>query len=92
MSRDDELTELQRKHQEQMKKQRDAIKQRKARTHRLIIRGAIAEKALKGAESMTDEQFQNALFNAIGKTDIEQSHPQDSNGSFSRKSLSEDTS
>ena len=93
MEKNNGLTELQLKHQQQMKEKRDTIRERKARTHRLIVRGAIAEKAIEGAESMTDEQFQQALLKVIGKKsdDIAPSHPQDSNGSFPRKSPLEDT-
>ena len=78
MEKNNGLTELQLKHQQQMKEKRDTIRERKARTHRLIVRGAIAEKAIEGAESMTDEQFQQALLKAIGKKsdDIAPSHPQ----------------
>ncbi len=90
MDKNVELTELQKKHQEQMKERREAIKQRKARTHRLIVRGAIAEKVIPNAESMTDEQFQKALYQAIDKGDIATCHPQDSHGSVPRKSPSED--
>ncbi len=86
------LTELQLKHQQQMKEKRDAIKQRKARTHRLIVRGAIAEKAIPNAESMTDEQFQKALYRAIFKSDIATCHPQDFVERPLRENPSEDTS
>lgn len=92
MDKNNGFTELQLKHQEQMKEKRDAVKQRKARTHRLIVRGVIAEKVIPNAESMTDEQFQVALYQAIGKGDIATSHPQDSHGSVSQKSPLEDTS
>lgn len=84
------LTELQLKHQVEMKEKREVVKRRKERTHRLIVRGAIAENAIKGAEEMTNEQFQEALFRAIGKNAIATSHPQDSHGSAPRESLSED--
>lgn len=92
MDKNNDLTELQKKHQEQMKEKRDAVKQRKARTHRLIVRGAIAEKVIPNAESMTDEQFQAALYQAVGKGDITTSHPQDSVGRPLRENPSEDTS
>lgn len=62
-----ELTELQKKHQEEMKEKRDALKQRKARTHRLIVRGAIAEAVIPDAASMTDEQFQQELYRLARK-------------------------
>ena len=87
-----DFTELQLKHQQQMKEKRDSIKQRKARTHRLIVRGAIAESVIEGSESMTDEQFQKILFQAVRKSvSIATSHPQDSHGSALRENLSEET-
>ena len=94
MEKNNGLTELQLKHQQQMKEKRDTIRERKARTHRLIVHGAIAEKAVEGAESMTTEQFQQALLKAIGKksADIAPSHPQDSVGRPLRENPSEDTS
>lgn len=87
-----ELEKMQELHREQMKEKREAIKRRKARTRRLIARGAIAEKVVPNAESMSDEQFQQELNRLVGKGGIAPSHPQDSNGSFPRKSPSEDTS
>ena len=86
MEKNNDLTELQLKHQQQMKE-----KLRKQRTQRLIVRGAIAENAIEGALAMTDEQFQEALLQAIRKSGaIATSHPQDSHGSAHRESLSED--
>ena len=88
MEKKNDLTELQMKHQQQMKEKRDAIRLRKQRTHRLIVRGAIAENAIKGAKDMTDEQFQETLLRAIRKSEaIATSHPQDSHGSAPRKTL-----
>lgn len=73
-----ELTELQRKHQEEMKEKREKIKQRKARTHRLIVRGAIAENAIEGSSEMTDEQFQEALIRMVRRSNtMAPSHLQD---------------
>ena len=92
MDKNNGLTELQLKHQEQMKEKRDAIKQRKARTHRLIVRGAIAEKVIPNAESMTDEQFQAALYQSVDKGYNATCHPQDSVGRPFRENPSEDTS
>lgn len=66
-----DLTELQLRHQKEMKEKRDALKERKARAHRLIVRGAIAEKAIDGAVEMTDEEFQRALYEAIDKDERE---------------------
>lgn len=62
-----ELTELQKKHRKEMQEKRDALNKRKARTHRLIVRGAIAEAAINNAEQMTDEEFQDALLRGLGK-------------------------
>ena len=91
MEKNNDLTELQLKHQQQMREKRDAIKLRKQRAHRLIVRGAIAENAIEGALDMTDEQFQETLLRAFGKSRaIATSHPQDSHGNVPRKSLSED--
>ena len=91
MEKNNDLTELQLKHQQQMKEKRDAIKLRKQRTHRLIVRGAIAENAIDGSLDMTDEQFQETLLRAFGKSAaIATSHPQDSHGSVPRKRPSED--
>lgn len=91
MGKNNDLTELQLKHQQQMKEKRDAIKLRKQRTHRLIVRGAIAENAIEGSLDMTDEQFQETLLRAVRKSEaIAISHPQDSNGSAPRESPSED--
>ena len=88
MGKNNDLTELQLKHQQQMKEKREAIKLRKQRTHRLIVRGAIAENAIDGSLDMTDEQFQETLLRAVGKSGaIATSHPQDSHGRVRRKTL-----
>ena len=90
MERINDITELQKKHRREMKQKRDAMKRRKARTHRLIVRGAIAEKFVRNAESMTDREFQDALAELMDRgRNI--CHPQDSNGSSPRASPSEDT-
>jgi len=91
MEKNTGLTEMQLRHQQQMKEKRDTIKSRKARTHRLIVRGAMAEKVIEGAESMTDEQFQAALYKALGKVEIATSNPQDSVGRPLRENLSEES-
>lgn len=79
-----ELTELQLKHQQQMKEKREAIKQRKERTHRLIVHGAIAEQFITNAEAMSDEEFKKALDDKINVGMIATSYPQDSHRSDSR--------
>lgn len=55
------LTTEQLKNQQKLKENRDKLKARKNRTHKLIVRGAIAEAAIPGAIDMTDEEFQRAL-------------------------------
>ena len=46
------ISELQEKHRRQMADNRDKVKERKARTRRLIERGAIAESMIDGAATM----------------------------------------
>ena len=41
MKKENDLTEIQLKHRQQMKEKREAIRLRKERTHRLIVRGAV---------------------------------------------------
>lgn len=65
MKKENDLTEIQLKHRQQMKEKREAIRLRKERTHRLIVRGAIAEKVIKGAQKMTNEEFREALIRAV---------------------------
>ena len=60
------LTELQIKHRQQMKENRDKTKARKERAHRLIVRGAMAENLIENASLMTDEQFQLELTKLLG--------------------------
>lgn len=76
------LTTEQLKNQRKLKENRDKLKARKNRTHKLIVRGAIAEAAIPGATDMTDEEFQRALFDAIGRCgDAVPCSPQESRGS-----------
>lgn len=56
-----ELEALQAKHRKQMKENREKVNARKARTHRLIVRGAIAESFFADAQKMTDKQFEDTL-------------------------------
>lgn len=62
-----EYTEEQLKHQQEMKEKRDAYNTRKARTHRLIVRGAIIESLIENSENMTNEEFKNELYKRLGK-------------------------
>ena len=87
-----ELEKMQELHRKQASEKREAIKQRKVRTRRLIVRGAIAEKVVPNAESMSDELFQQELYRLAGKCDIATSHPQDSGGRPLRENPSGDTS
>lgn len=92
MEDDRDITELQKLHQMQMKEKREKLRQRKARTHRLIVRGAIAESLIPNAESMTDMEFQQALYRAVDIGAVELSYPQDSVRRPLRENPSEDTS
>lgn len=79
------LTPEQLQHQQKLKENRDKLKERKSRTHKLIVRGAIAEAAIPGAIDMTDEEFQRALFDAIGRSgDTVPCSPRESRGSDPR--------
>lgn len=51
------ISELQEKHRRQMADNRDKVKERKARTRRLIERGAIAESMIDGAAKMTNDDL-----------------------------------
>ena len=55
------ISELQEKHRKQMADNRDKVKERKARTRRLIERGAIAESLIDGAAKMTNDEFARAM-------------------------------
>lgn len=55
------INELQEKHRKQMADNRDKVKERKARTRRLIERGAIAESLIDGAKTMTNDEFARAM-------------------------------
>ena len=90
MEKNNDLTEIQKKHREQMKENREKIKQRKVRTHRLIVRGAIAEKLVPNAESMTDEEFGQYLYRALSPVkgvSNEPSRPQEPLGREPEKKL-----
>lgn len=80
-----EYTELQLKHQQQMRANREAEKLRKARTHRLIVRGAIVESLIPNADIMNDDDFQKIMSDALKKNEtIETSRLQDTCGSNPR--------
>lgn len=63
-----ELEALQQKHREEAARKRAKLKERKARAHRLIERGAILESAINEicpAENLTNEQVQDIVYFAI---------------------------
>jgi len=62
-----DLKNIQEQHRKQLKENRDKTMARKKRAHRLIVRGAIAEKIVKNAENMTDEEFQKELYSMLNK-------------------------
>ena len=55
------ISELQEKHRRQMADNRDKVKERKARTRRVIERGAIAESMIDGATKMTNDEFARVI-------------------------------
>ena len=59
------ISELQEKHRRQMADNRDKVKERKARTRRLIERGAIAESMIDGATTMTNDEFARIMRSMI---------------------------
>lgn len=61
------ISELQEKHRKQMADNRDKVKERKARTRRLIERGAIAESLIDGAKTMTNDEFARAMRSMVMK-------------------------
>ena len=46
---------------------RDKVKERKARTRRLIERGAIAESMIDGAAKMTNDEFARVMRSMVMK-------------------------
>ena len=57
----EQLEALQKKHREQLKKNRQQITDRKKRTHRLIVHGLAAERFVPNCEQMNEEEFFDAL-------------------------------
>ena len=62
-----EIQEFQKKNKAKMDKNRARIKEQKARTHRLITRGALVEDFIPGASTMTDDEFIQKLYELIYK-------------------------
>lgn len=63
-----ELEALQQKHREEAARKRAKLKERKARAHRLIERGAILESAINEicpADKFSNEDIQNIVYYAI---------------------------
>lgn len=63
-----ELEELQLKHREEAARKRAKLKERKARAHRLIERGAILESAInevKPADRFTNQEIEKIVYFAI---------------------------
>lgn len=61
------INELQEKHRRQMMDNRDKVRERKARTRRLIERGAIAESMIDGADKMTNDEFARVMRSKVMK-------------------------
>ena len=63
-----DIEKLQQKHREEAARKRAKLKERKARDHRLIERGAILEAAINEvypAESFTNDEIQKIVYFAI---------------------------
>ncbi len=56
-----ELEALQEKHRQQLEQNREKVKQRKARTHKLIVIGAEVAKMIPGYEKLDDEQLRDIV-------------------------------
>lgn len=92
----EEIRAIQELHRRQLKEQRDKTIARKRRTHRLIVRGAIAEHAMgldeTNAAAISNEHFESLLYCALsrqnitcsGKADASQNPSEDACGSNPR--------
>lgn len=70
-----ELEELQAKHRAEAARKRDNLKERKARTRRLIQRGAILENALNEyiqSESISNDDIVKIVYFAIQSPEVAQ--------------------
>lgn len=70
-----ELEALQAKHREEAARKRANLKERKARTRRLIQRGAILENALNDyvtAENISNDDIQKIIYFAIQSPEVAQ--------------------
>jgi len=86
-----EKTNLQNKHSEQMQNSRQRVLERKRRNHRLIVRGAIAERSIPDSEQMTDKEFEQNLFRIVEAGKQYLSFQQDYLENSLRQSPSEDS-
>ena len=70
----DEIEQKQALHRQQLKEQRGKTVARKHRTHRLVVRGAIAEHALgldeEHASAISSEHFETLLYCALNRQNI----------------------
>ena len=57
-----QLSELQLKHRAELEAKRNKILERKKRSHRLIVRGLMAEALIPDAENLTDEEFKEKFY------------------------------
>lgn len=76
-----ELEAIQKKqeyHRQKMQENRDKVLAKKKRTHRLIVRGAIAESFVPNADLLTEEEFRNVLRQAFNSLHGAESSPQES--------------
>ena len=62
-------TELQLKHQRELREKREEYNRKKSRTKNLIIRGKIAERLVENAKMMSNEEFEEALYDVVERED-----------------------
>ncbi|MBQ9200438.1 MAG: DUF3847 domain-containing protein [Lachnospiraceae bacterium] len=61
-----QLSELQQKHRAELEAKKNKIQERKKRSHRLIVRGLMAEALIPDSENLTDEEFKEKFYQLVG--------------------------
>lgn len=56
-----ELAQLQEAHRKQMSENRETVKKRKARTHKMIVIGATLNSLIPSLEGMSDEEIRQTV-------------------------------
>ena len=82
----EDIKKLQERHRIALEANRRAALERKARTHRMIQIGAVAERTLPEAKNMSVDQIQQMLILLVVTSGGSLSHQEDSCGSSPRQS------